>query len=127
MREPMNNVEIDRLVHEPARLRILGQLFVVETADFLFLMQHTGLTQGNLSSHMARLEAAGYIKVRKEFANKRPRTLLTLTGKGRKALEKYVQSMTQLLSEVASPAAPAKPKRLERFAPTRQRLLRTQS
>lgn len=98
--------DIDRVVHEPARLKILGQLYVVESADFLFLMRQTGLTQGNLSSHMTKLEEAGYIAVRKEFAGKRPRTLLRMTPAGRKAFEGYVSRMREVLAEVA----PARPK-----------------
>jgi DNA-binding MarR family transcriptional regulator len=82
--------DIDRVVHEPARLKILSQLYLIESADFLFVMQQTGLTQGNLSSHMSKLEAAGYVEVRKEFADKRPRTLLRLTDDGRTAFDKYV-------------------------------------
>lgn len=92
--------DIDRLVHEPARLKILSQLYVVEAADFLFVMQQTGLTQGNLSSHMSKLEAAGYVEVRKQFVDKRPRTLLSLTPEGRSALEGYITSMKRLLDAV---------------------------
>jgi DNA-binding transcriptional ArsR family regulator len=55
--------DIDRLVHEPARLMILGQLYVVDEADFLFVMRRLGLTQGNLSSHLGKLEAAGYVAI----------------------------------------------------------------
>jgi DNA-binding transcriptional ArsR family regulator len=72
-------ISIDRIIHEPARLIILAYLFVVESADFLFLMRQTGLTRGNLSSHMSKLEAAGYVEVKKEFVDKIPHTLLSLT------------------------------------------------
>ena len=75
--------DIDRIIHEPARLMILALLYVVESGDFTFLMRQTGLTWGNLSSHMSKLEAAGYIEVEKEFVNKKPRTMLRLTDKGR--------------------------------------------
>jgi DNA-binding transcriptional ArsR family regulator len=64
--------EIDRLIHEPARLMIMAYLYVVESADFIFLMHHTGLTHGNLSSHMSKLEAAGYIEIVKEFVDRKP-------------------------------------------------------
>ncbi|MFH1851826.1 MAG: transcriptional regulator, partial [Candidatus Neomarinimicrobiota bacterium] len=74
---------IDRLVHEPARLLILAYLYVVESADFLFLMRQTNLTKGNLSSHLSKLEAAGYVEVTKEFVDKIPRTLLRLSDHGR--------------------------------------------
>ncbi len=54
--------DIDRLIHEPARLMILALLYVVESADFIFLMRQTELTWGNLSSYMSKLEEAGYIQ-----------------------------------------------------------------
>ena len=89
--------EIDRVVHEPARLLILVYLSVVESADFLFLMNQTGLTRGNLSSHLSKLEAVGYIEVKKEFVEKIPRTLLRLTEVGRRAFMNYRNSMKQVL------------------------------
>ena len=101
--------DIDRVIHEPARLRILGQLYVIDSADFLFVMQQTGLTQGNLSSHMSKLESARYIEVRKEFVGKRPRTILRVTAEGRAAFEAYVAQMKTLLGQVA-PAATARKK-----------------
>jgi len=92
--------DIDRVVHEPARLMILALLYVVESADFLFLMRQTGLTGGNLSSHMSRLEAAGYIDIEKEFVGKKPHTMLRLTDEGRAALREYRQSMKQVLDDL---------------------------
>jgi DNA-binding MarR family transcriptional regulator len=92
---------IDRLVHEPARLMILTILYVVESADFLYLMRQTGLTRGNLSSHLSKLEAAGYIDVKKEFVDKIPRTLLRLTDTGREAFQAYRQYMIQVLEDLA--------------------------
>ncbi len=89
--------DIDRIIHEPARLMITAYLYVVESADFLFLMRQTGLTRGNLSSHMSKLETAGYVAVKKEFVEKIPRTLLSLTDDGRKAFEAYRHSMKQVL------------------------------
>ena len=65
--------DIDRLVHEPARLAILSLLYVVESSDFIFLMNQTGLSWGNLSAHMAKLEDAGYLQVEKVFKEKRSR------------------------------------------------------
>jgi DNA-binding MarR family transcriptional regulator len=93
--KPLPN--IDRLVHEPARLMILAHLYVVESADFLFLMRQTALTFGNLSSHMSKLEAAGYIEVEKEFVRKKPHTMLHITDEGRAALRQYQRSMRQVL------------------------------
>ena len=92
--------EIDRLIHEPARLMIMAYLYVVESADFLFLMHQTGLTHGNLSSHMSKLEAAGYIEVVKEFVDRKPHTMLQLTDKGRVAFQEYRQSMMQVLDDL---------------------------
>jgi len=91
---------IDRLIHEPARLMILAHLHVVESADFLFLMRQTGLTWGNLSSHLSKLEAAGYIDIEKGFKGKKPHTMLRITDEGRAALREYQQSMRQVLDEL---------------------------
>jgi DNA-binding MarR family transcriptional regulator len=93
--------DIDRLVHEPARLMILAVLSVVESADFVFLMRQTGLTRGNLSSHMSKLESAGYIEIKKEFVDKIPRTLLRLTDTGQTAFQRYRESMIRVLGELA--------------------------
>jgi DNA-binding MarR family transcriptional regulator len=92
--------DLDRVVHEPARLLILAYLYVVESADFLFLMRQTGLTKGNLSSHMSKLETAGYVEVVKEFIDKIPRTMLRLTKQGRQAFKNYRQSMKQVLDDL---------------------------
>ena len=91
--------DIDKLIHEPARLILMANLFVVESADFLFLMNQTGLTFGNLSSHMSRLEAAGLINVEKEFVNKKPNTRLSLTKEGRQAFSEYKDRMRHLFSD----------------------------
>ena len=88
--------DIDKLIHEPARLMIMSYLDVVESADFLFLMRQTGLTFGNLSSHMTRLENAGYLTVEKEFIGKKPNTKLKLTPEGRDAFDNYRTSMSQI-------------------------------
>ncbi len=88
---------IDRTIHEPARLMIMAYLYVVDSADFLFLERQTGLTRGNLSSHLTRLEAAGYVEITKEFVEKIPRTILRLTPTGRAAFQEYRQSMKEIL------------------------------
>jgi len=92
--------DIDRLVHEPSRLLILATLYVLESADFLFLMRQTGLTKGNLSSHLRKLEDGEYIEVEKVFMQKIPRTLLRLSEKGRTAFQNYRKSMTQWFDEL---------------------------
>jgi len=81
--------ELDRTIHEPARLRILMILSGVDVADFSFLLETLGLTKGNLSSHMDKLEKAGYVEVIKSFQGKMPHTDFRLTDAGRVALTAY--------------------------------------
>ena len=95
--EPIAN--IDRLIHEPSRLTIMAHLYVVESADFLFLIRQTGMTWGNLSVHVSKLEAAGYLNVRKEFLGKKPHTIVSLTNSGRVAFDSYRESMKQVLED----------------------------
>jgi DNA-binding HxlR family transcriptional regulator len=92
--------DIDTLIHEPARLNIMAQLYVLESADFLFLMRQAGLTFGNLSSHLSKLEVAGYVNVKKEFVGKKPHTMLRLTEKGRTAFRRYMQTMKQVFDDL---------------------------
>ncbi|MFH1523412.1 MAG: transcriptional regulator [Chloroflexota bacterium] len=92
--------EIDRLVHEPARLAVMALLFVIDSADFIFLMNQTGLTWGNLSAHMSKLEEAGYLTVEKTFKGKRPNTMLSLTPQGREAFRVYAGKMRQLFKDI---------------------------
>ncbi|MCB0717798.1 MAG: transcriptional regulator [Bacteroidetes bacterium] len=91
-------VELDRLVHEPARHLLLAHLSVVEEADFTYLLNATGLSSGNISSHMAKLEEAGYVAVRKGFSGKRPLTTFSLTKKGRGAFDNYRRNMRQIVN-----------------------------
>ena len=91
---------IDRLVHEPARLLVLALLYVVESGDFTFLMSQTGLTWGNLSSHLSKLEDGGYVEIEKEFKGKKPHTMLHLTDEGRAAFREYRRSMKQVLDDL---------------------------
>ncbi len=93
-------ITIDKIIHEPARLKIMAVLFVLESADFLFLMQQTGLSYGNLSSHMSKLEETEYIEVIKDFIGRKPHTMLRLTEKGRKAFITYREQMKQFFSEI---------------------------
>lgn len=93
---------LDRLLHEPARLAIAACLSVVDEADFVFLQNQTGFTAGNLSSHMSRLEDAGYVTIRKQFVGKRPQTVLSLTSAGRSAFEGYRKTMSSVLDGLES-------------------------
>jgi len=92
--------KIDKTIHEPARLMIMAHLFVVESADFLFLQRQTELTWGNLSSHLSKLENAGYVAIEKEFVDKKPHTVLRLTNKGRTAFQEYRHSIQQVLEDL---------------------------
>lgn len=94
---------LDRVVHEPARLMIVTILSVVEAADFVYLLHETALNKGTLSSHLARLEEAGYVEIKKTFRGKVPRTLLRLTKPGRQAFEEYRQTLRGALSKGSSP------------------------
>ena len=92
--------EVDRLIHEPARLKLVALLYMLDSADFTFIMNQTGLTWGNLSSHMTKLEEAGYLEVEKTFKGRRPNTMLKLTEKGREAFQEYRRQMTRFFDEV---------------------------
>ena len=92
----------DRLIHEPARFNIMAYLFVVQSADFTFLQTQIGLTWGNLSSHINKLETAGYVAVEKEFVGKKPHTMVHLTDKGRIAFSNYRKNMRKALNTLPS-------------------------
>ena len=93
-------VEIDKLIHEPARLKIIAQLYVVESAEFLFLMRQTGLSQGNVSGHLSKLEDAAYVEIVKGYIGKRPQTIISLTKKGREMFKIYIKNMRELFADL---------------------------
>ncbi len=93
-------LSIDRIIHEPARLMILAYLSAVESADFTFLLNQTGLTQGNLSFHLSKLEESDYVAIEKKFIGKRPHTMLSITDKGRKALKEHLKIMKGLIDSL---------------------------
>jgi DNA-binding transcriptional ArsR family regulator len=84
---------LDRLVHEPARLAVLTILAAAEEVEFRFLEETTGLTKGNLSSHLSKLETGGYLTVKKRFKGKIPATSYRITKEGRRALDGYRRRM----------------------------------
>ncbi len=92
--------DIDQVIHAPTRLTVLAHLYVVESADFVFLKNMTGLTWGNLSSHLSRLEDAGYVATEKGFRGKKPHTMIRLTDAGRTAFREYKQKMLQVLDDL---------------------------
>jgi DNA-binding transcriptional ArsR family regulator len=93
--------DLDRIIHEPARLLIVALLAGVKEADFLWIQRESGLTKGNLSSHLAKLEDAGYVEIEKTYKGKVPLTLLRLTKQGKAAFDSYRKSMNGLLARTA--------------------------
>lgn len=91
---------IDQVVHAPPRLMVLTYLYVVESADYVFLRGLTGLTWGNLSTHLSKLEEAGYVAIEKEFRGKKPHTMIRLTDQGRTAFQEYKKQMQQVLDDL---------------------------
>ena len=87
---------LDRLVHEPGRLAILTVLSSVSDADFLFLQRTTGLTKGNLSSHLTKLEDAGLVTIEKRFVRKKPNTKVALTPTGKRRVARHWQQLERL-------------------------------
>ena len=85
--------ELDRVVHEPGRLMIMALLAVVKECDFLYLLRETEMQKGNLSSHLARLEQAGYVEIQKTYRGKVPMTILRITRTGRTAFNQYLQQI----------------------------------
>ena len=85
----------DKIIHEPARIVLLAILFAADQVDFTFLLNETGLSQGNLSSHLSKLEKAGYVLIEKTFYKKRPRTLISMNEKGKSAFEEYLKTMKE--------------------------------
>ena len=92
--------EIDRTIHSPARLMVMTNLYVVESAEFIALMNVTGLSWGNLSAHLGKLEEAGYIEMKKGFRGKKPFTMVRLTEKGRAAFKCYKEQMQEALANL---------------------------
>lgn len=92
--------DINQIIHAPARLMVLTYLYVVESADYVFLTRLTGLTWGNLSTHLTRLEEAGYVLINKEFRGKKPHSTVSLTPEGRGAFREYKKSLQQVLDDL---------------------------
>ena len=100
MSTPLSQLsDLDRVIHEPARLMLVALLSSVESADFLFLLKESKLTKGNLSVHLSRLEEAGYLKAEKSFRGKIPHTEYRLTSKGRSAFDQYRASLGPIFDQ----------------------------
>jgi DNA-binding MarR family transcriptional regulator len=104
MPEPSEELVLDRLIHEPGRLAILTVLSSVKSADFVFLQRTTGLTKGNLSSHLTKLEEAGLVRIEKRFVLKKPNTNVELTKIGRERIAEHWDRLDRLKSLSRPPA-----------------------
>jgi DNA-binding MarR family transcriptional regulator len=96
MSSPDEDLVLDRLIHEPGRLAILTVLSSVTDADFVFLQRTTGLTKGNLSSHLTKLEEAGLVAIEKRFVRKKPNTNVKLTAAGRQRIARHWEQLDRL-------------------------------
>ena len=92
--------DLDRLIHSPARLMVMTSLYVVEEAEFIFLMKMTGLTWGNLSAHLSTLEEGGYVAIAKSFVGKKSTTMVRLTGTGRDAYRAYKERFQEVFENL---------------------------
>jgi DNA-binding HxlR family transcriptional regulator len=95
--------KLDRVIHEPGRLRIVTLLAPTEWRSFKELKQQLGMTDGNLCVHMRTLEESGYVAVRKSFVNRKPLTEYSLTVDGRRAFDRYIQTLAEIVKQ-AQPA-----------------------
>jgi DNA-binding MarR family transcriptional regulator len=93
----LKKIQIDRIIHEPARLLIMTLLYIVEAGDMVFLQDQSGLSWGNLSVQVSKLSDAGYLEVKKEFIENKPHTLVTMTNEGRKAFDSYQKMIKKIL------------------------------
>ncbi|MCS1351113.1 transcriptional regulator [Mechercharimyces sp. CAU 1602] len=92
---------LDKLVHEPARLAILSALAACKIAEFLFLQELTGMTKGNLSSHLAKLEKGELVKIEKQFIrNKIPHTTIQITPRGQRAIQKHWEQLAAIQDKI---------------------------
>jgi DNA-binding MarR family transcriptional regulator len=96
MSRPEEELVLDRLIHEPGRLAILTVLSSVRDADFVFLQRATGLTKGNLSSHLSKLEEAELVAIEKRFVRKKPNTNVTLTAEGKRRIARHWEQLERL-------------------------------
>ena len=94
----MHEFDLDQVVHAPVRLAILSMLAGADEAEFTYLRDKIGTTNGNLSAHLSKLEAAGYVAINKRFVGKKPQTRCRATDAGRTALAAYVRTLKQLLN-----------------------------
>ncbi len=97
---PQEISDLDRVVHSPTRLKILLVLLTVEETDFTFIARAADLTRGNLSANLTKLEGVGYVKIEKKFIERVPKTIVSITVEGKKALENYSKQLGPILDEL---------------------------
>ena len=92
--------DVDQVIHASARLMVLTYLYVVESLDYVFLKNQTGLTWGNLATHLHKLEEAGYVAVEKGYKGKKPHSMIRLTDQGRAAFRDYKKNLQEVLDDL---------------------------
>ncbi len=92
--------DLDKVIHSQARLMVMTYLYVVDEADYVYLTHLTGLTWGNLATHMGKLEEAGYVEIEKKFVDKKPYSLVRLTNQGRKAFKAYKEQIKSVFDQL---------------------------
>jgi DNA-binding MarR family transcriptional regulator len=97
--EDFNPSEINKLIHAPIRLGIMTILNSAKKVNFIYLREKLDVTDGNLSSHVEKLEKAGYVKVQKSFVDKKPNTVYSITEKGKKAFRVYLQHLEKIIED----------------------------
>jgi DNA-binding MarR family transcriptional regulator len=97
--EDFNPSEVNKLIHAPIRLGIMTILNSVKEVNFIYLREKLDVTDGNLSSHMEKLEKEGYVNVKKSFVDKKPNTVYSITEKGKKAFRVYLQHLERIIEE----------------------------
>jgi DNA-binding MarR family transcriptional regulator len=93
--------ELDKIIHQPVRLQIMSSLIALdvgEQVDFVYLREILNLTDGNLGAHLSKLEETGYIKVEKTFVERKPRTFVNATGKGRDAFDEHIAELKKIIA-----------------------------
>ena len=92
--------DIDRVIHSPARLMVMTYLYVTESVDYVYLTHLTGLTWGNLATHVGKLEEEGYVEIEKTFVDKKPYSVIKLTKKGRGAFKSYKDQIQTVFDDL---------------------------
>ena len=90
--------KINPIIHQPVRLQILTVLHMDKKVSFSTLKKELKLSDGNLGTHLEKLETHGYIRINKSFVNKKPLSTVCIEKKGEKELLNYIESMQNLFS-----------------------------